>query len=241
MKFEKNLHPATLIKRYKRFLADVEMPDRNITTVHCPNSGSMMGLCAAGNDVMLSTSDNPKRKYPRTLEMIKVGGNWVGINTMRTNPLVREAIERGKIHEIGIVDTIQPEVTVSDRSRLDFLLKRGNQQIYLEVKNCTLAENGIAMFPDAVTTRGTKHLEELISLKKAGHLAMVLFCVQRADAAQFSPAAHIDPLYAETLARACQQGVQALAYQADVSPQAIEIIRRLEIILPDKASRSNNY
>lgn len=219
-----------MIKRYKRFLVDVELADGTILTAHCPNTGSMRGCLTAGNPVMLSTSDNPKRKYPHSLEMIQVNGFWVGINTNRTNHLVREAIDNGVVSEFASVDSVQPEVTVSGKSRLDFLLCSGETKIYVEVKNCTLVEDeGAALFPDAVTSRGTKHLLELAELKKKGHRAVIFFCVQRMDGRFFSPAAHIDPLYAETLRKVIGQGVEVVAYQAKVSPEEIRVSHSLPV------------
>ncbi|MEN8258387.1 MAG: DNA/RNA nuclease SfsA [Thermodesulfobacteriota bacterium] len=218
-----DLQPATFIKRYKRFLVDVERPDGTILTVHCPNTGSMRGCLNPGNRVMISRSDNAKRKYPHTLELIEVEGCWVGINTMRTNHLVREALEKGLVAELGQVDRIQPEVKVSKRSRLDFLVSKGEEKIYIEVKNCTLVEDGKAMFPDAVTARGTKHLEELADLLGPGVRAMIFFCVQGQDGDFFAPADHIDPLYAETLRKVVEQGVEVVAYQAQVQPPEVVI------------------
>lgn len=229
MEFEQTLVPATLIRRYKRFLADVALANGSLLTVHCPNSGSMRGCQAPGSRVLLSRSANPGRKYPHTWEMVEVNGGWVGINTSRTNHLVREAIGAGVVQETGIVDEIRAEVKVSAHSRLDLLLRQGEQLTYVEVKNCTLVEDGVAMFPDAVTARGTKHLEELATLRKAGHGAVIFFCVQRGDGDFFAPAAHIDPLYAETLARVTAQGVTALAYRAEVGPDAIRVVAPLPV------------
>jgi sugar fermentation stimulation protein A len=229
MQFNQNLKAGRLIRRYKRFLADVEMEDGSVLTVHCPNSGSMLGCSEPGSPVMISRSDNPGRKYPHTLEMVKVGSAWVGVNTSLTNKLVREALESGVVQELGKGFEIFQEVKTSDHTRLDFLLEQKGVKVYMEVKNCSLAEHGTAMFPDAVTARGTKHLQELARLKKDGHGAVVFFCVQREDADVFSPAAHIDPLYAETLAKVEKKGVLVLAYQADVSPLGIKIIRKLPV------------
>ena len=200
-------------------------------TVYCPNTGSMRGCLTPGNGVCFSRSDNPKRKYPHTLEMIMVGQTWVGINTSRTNHLVREAMEKGLVRELGFPDEIRSEVRVSDRSRLDFLVIRGRKRIYVEVKNCTLVENKIAMFPDAVTERGRRHLRELMALKEKGWDAALIFCVQRMDAVRFSPAAEIDPAYSETLAMAAEAGVGVWAYQAEVGPGRIEIVRSLPVQL----------
>jgi sugar fermentation stimulation protein A len=235
MKFDQPLQPAVLIKRYKRFLADVELEDGTVLTVHCPNSGSMLGCSTPGSRVMLSCSDNPKRKYPHTLEMVEVGETWVGINTSRTNHLVREALEAGRVEEIGIPEKIVAEVKTSAHTRLDFLLELVGNRMYMEVKNCTLAGEGdaaqTAMFPDAVTTRGLKHLHELLRLKNEGYDASVLFCVQRTDVDHFSPAGHIDPEYGNMLRQVQKQGVLVLACQADVQPGEIIIKHGLPVVL----------
>ncbi len=231
MKFNHKMQHATFLRRYKRFLVDVKFSDGGEMTVHCPNTGSMRGCLTPGNEVYLSRSDNPKRKYAHTLEMIMVDKTWVGINTNRTNHLVREAMEKGLVKELGALDEIRSEVKVSDQSRLDFLVRRGQKKIYIEVKNCTLVEDGTAMFPDAVTERGRRHLLELMALKKKGWGAALIFCVQRMDADRFRPAAEIDPLYSETLAAAAEAGVGVWAYQADVGPEQIEIVRSLPVKL----------
>lgn len=221
MQFENPLQSATLIKRYKRFLADVTTDEGKEITVHCPNSGSMRGCQTPGSQVMLSTSPNPKRKYPQTLEMVKEDDTWIGVNTMLTNRIVAEAILEGRIHELQDIDTLTREVTTSKSSRLDLLLERGDEKIYVEIKNCSLVEDGWAMFPDAVTARGTKHLNELARLVEQGHQGIIFFCIQRMDADRFRPATHIDPLYAETLAEVSKKGVQILAYQAEILPESI--------------------
>jgi len=232
MNFEQELLPGILIKRYKRFLADIELTDKKMLTVHCPNSGSMLGCSEPGSPVMLSRSDNPGRKYPHTLEMVQVGSVWVGVNTSLTNKLVREALEKKAVEELGRVDSIVQEVKTSAHTRLDFLLEQEGARIYMEVKNCSLAENRVAMFPDAVTARGTKHLHELAALKQQGHKAAVFFCVQRSDADCFMPARHIDPVYAEALVKVAAEGVMVLAYQADISPREIKIARKLPVRMP---------
>jgi len=201
MQFDQELQPGKLVRRYKRFLADIELSNDKTITVHCPNSGSMLGCSEPFSPVMLSRSDNPKRKYPQTLEMVQVDSVWVGVNTALTNRLVREALENGVINEFGRLDAITQEIKTSDNTRLDFLLEQKGKKIFLEVKNCSLAVNREAMFPDAVTARGTKHLRELALLKQQGNGAAVLFCVQRGDVDYFEPASHIDPLYAETLVK----------------------------------------
>ena len=231
MQFKQKLQPGILIKRYKRFLADIELADKSVLTVHCPNSGSMQGCSQPGSPVMISRSDNPGRKYPHTLEMVQVGSVWVGVNTFLTNKLVREALEKKVVIEFGSLESITQEVKTSANTRLDFLLEREGKKIYMEVKNCSLSENRVAMFPDAVTVRGTKHLHELAALKQQGHKAAVFFCVQRGDADFFMPAAHIDPLYAETLIKVKAEGVKVFAYQAEVNPSEITIARKLPVKL----------
>ncbi len=225
------LTSAVLVRRYKRFLADVRLADGRTLTVHCPNSGSMLGCDRPGSPVLLSASDNPRRKYAHTLEMVRVDGVWVGINTSRTNRIVEEGLARGVVRELAGFAELRREVRVSGRSRLDFALRFADRLCYLEVKNCTLAAGGLAMFPDARTTRGSRHLDELCRLAGQGHGAAVLFCVQRADARRFAPAADIDPEYAAGLRRAARSGVLVLAYRAAVTPQAIELSCALPVVL----------
>ncbi|BCO10342.1 sugar fermentation stimulation protein [Desulfolithobacter dissulfuricans] len=227
MQLPKIRQSATLIKRYKRFLADVLLEDGSELTVHCPNSGSMRGCSTPGSPVIISDSGNPERKYRWTLEMVREKGVWIGVNTNLTNKLVYEALRTGVIDDFGQIHTIRPEVRVSDRSRLDFVLESDAGQVYIEVKNCSLVENGRALFPDAVTARGTKHLEELALLRKNGAQAAVLFCVQRADGAWFAPADEIDPLYADTLRKVSDQGVRILAYRAEVQPNQVTITEKI--------------
>lgn len=236
MQFGQTLQSGRLILRYKRFLADVEMDDGRLLTVHCPNSGSMSGCKEPGSPVLISLADNPKRKYPHTLEMVRVGATWVGVNTARTNGLVAEAISSGVVAELDGIETIRPEVKVSEKSRLDFLLTRGEEEIYLEVKNCSLALDRAAMFPDAVTTRGAKHLAELLTLRQTGCRAVVFFCVQREDVDYFSPAEYIDPVYAQALREVAAQGVEVLAYGAALNPEAITIVRSLPVFLASPPS-----
>lgn len=228
MIFPEPLQPGVLLRRYKRFLADVSLPDGREITVHCPNSGSMLGCAAPGLEVMISRAANLARKYPQTLEMVKVGPTWVGVNTALTNRLVREALAGGLFPELGDITAIQPEVKVG-KSRLDFRLEADGQPTWLEVKNCSLVVGRTALFPDAVTERGTRHLRELLALRRAGQRAVIIFCVQREDAERFAPARDIDPLYAATLAEVTGQGVLALAARATITPAAITIDRRLPV------------
>lgn len=231
MRFTSPLVQGTLIKRYKRFLADVRMDSGEIMTVHCPNTGTMLSCSAPDSRVGLSRADNPQRKYPYTLEMVKIHSTWVGVNTARTNKLVVEALEQGHITEFPDIDTIKTEVRTSDHTRLDLQVIQGDSATFVEVKNCSLAIDGCAMFPDAVTTRGAKHLHELIRLTAEGRRACILFLVQRMDAERFSPATHIDAIYGAALQQAAAAGVMVLVYQAEVSPQGIDVVRPLPFSL----------
>jgi len=231
MDFTTPLTRAVLIKRYKRFLADVTLEDGLELTVHCPNSGSMRGCSTPGSPVYLSKSDNPKRKYPYTLEMVRENSTWIGVNTFLTNKLVVEAIKNGQIIELSHYDSLKTEVKTSVHSRLDVMLTSGQKKTYIEIKNCSLVKDNCAMFPDAVTSRGTKHLNELVNLIQNGHEGYIFFLVQRMDATNFKPATHIDPLYTKTLTRACEQGVKMVVYQARVTPEKICVVRSLPFTL----------
>jgi sugar fermentation stimulation protein A len=231
MHFPVKLRPATLLRRYKRFLADVRLENGQELTIHCPNSGSMRSCSEPGSPICYSTSDNPKRKYPQTLEMVHNGTTWIGVNTSRTNAVVTEALEQGRIEELKKFDRLRREVQTSGGSRLDIMLEQGGKKTYVEVKNCSLVEDGCALFPDAITSRGTKHLLELARLVSAGHAGVIFFLVQRLDGHRFSPAAAIDPLYARTLSDVVQRGVKILVYQARVTPDSIEVVRPLPVML----------
>lgn len=227
MIFPTPLEPGILIKRYKRFLADVQLENGGEITAHCPNSGSMLTCSTPGSEVYLSSSLNPKRKYRYTLEMIKEDSTWISVNTQRTNSLVVEGIQNGKIVELENPDRLRREVQTSAASRLDLLLTKGSSETYVEIKSSTFVLDRCAMFPDAVTKRGTKHLLELADLIQQGKNGIIFFLVQRRDADHFRPAAHIDQIYAETLAEVWKKGVRILVYQAEVLPQEIKIVRQL--------------
>lgn len=203
------------------------MESGEVITVHCPNTGTMLSCSAPESLVCLSRSDNPTRKYPYTLEMVKVKATWVGVNTARTNNLVIEGIEKGQINEFQNFSTIKAEVRTSDHTRLDLQVNHGKICTYIEIKNCSLAIDRCAMFPDAVTTRGTRHLQELTRLTSEGGRACIFFLVQRMDADKFLPASHIDSIYGEALLKAADAGVMVLVYQAEVSPFGINIVRPL--------------
>ncbi len=222
---------GVLLRRYKRFLADILLDDGQEITVHCPNSGSMLGCSDPGSRVLISRSPNPGRKYPWSLEMVWHKSFWIGVHTGRTNRLVQEGLEQGEIDAFGTINTIRREVTVAGGSRLDFLLDTASGPVYLEVKHCSLAQDGVGFFPDAVTTRGTRHMRELADLAAAGMQAAVLFCVQRADATCCSAAAHIDLAYATAVEEAVERGVRFLAWQTEVQPQALRITRQIPFYL----------
>ncbi|HCY87655.1 MAG TPA: DNA/RNA nuclease SfsA [Desulfobacteraceae bacterium] len=211
-----------LVKRYKRFLADVALEDGSVVTAHCPNSGSMTGCKEEGAPVWISQSDNPKRKLKYTWEVIRTRDSYIGINTMVPNRLVRAAAEHLAIEELAMYSKVQSEVKTSEGTRLDLMLTdEQGHRCYIEIKNCTLVEDGLAMFPDAVTTRGQKHLEELVGLKKAGHRAVIFYLIQRMDAACFTPAAAIDPAYAEKLIRAADCGVEIITRDVVIDPESV--------------------
>ena len=225
------LIPGLLIKRYKRFLADVELDDGAIVTVHCPNSGSMKGCAAAGSPVLLSQSSNPGRKYPLTWELVQVNGVWVGINTSLPNHLVHEAIVNGTTTELQGYTVIRPEVPYGEHSRIDLLLEGPSGRCFVEVKNVTMMDGGRAIFPDAVTTRGQKHLSELMRVVREGDRGVIFFTVQREDCGSVSPADSIDPEYGRLLRLAVSNGVEAIAYRAMVTPDEIYLCQRLPVIV----------
>lgn len=234
MIIEPALIPARLIKRYKRFLADVELDNGEVITVHTPNTGSMMGLSDPGIRVWLRDTQSATRKYRYSWEMSEPSpGNFVGVHTGIVNQLVIEAIKSNRIPELRGYDSIHPEQKYGkENSRIDLLLKSQNQpDCYLEIKNVTaISEESTAIFPDAVSTRGQKHLRELMDMVKQGNRAMMFYCVQRQDCNTFRPAVEIDPGYASLLAKAYSQGVEIVAYRAKTMPSIIEITEPLEIL-----------
>jgi len=235
LKFDPPLFPATLIRRYKRFLADVELADGSIITVHTPNTGSMRGCATPGSRVWLRDTGNTKRKYRFSWEMSETtDGVMVGVNTLISNHIVRQAIESGVVSELSGYSQIRMEVPYGhERSRIDLLLENGaGAQCYVEVKNVTASDaQGFAIFPDAVTQRGTKHLRELQAMVRAGHRAVIFYCVQRQDMNKFRPADEIDPVYADTLRLVIGQGVEAMAYEAKVVPDEVCLMKALTISL----------
>ena len=225
------LLPGTLLKRYKRFLADIVLEDDTVVTVHCPNSGSMKGCAIPGSRVLISRSSNPNRKFPFTWELVEVDGCWAGINTALPNRLVHEAIVNGSVAELQGYTTIRPEVPYGEHSRIDLLLESPQHRCFVEIKNVTLVENSRALFPDAVTTRGQKHLHELMRVVREGDRGVIFFTVQREDGMSVSPADVIDPEYGRLLRMALLNGVEALAYRALVTPTEILLTERLPVLV----------
>lgn len=221
-----NLPPVifgTLIKRYKRFLADVELEDGTVITAHCPNTGRMTTCAEPGWRVALSDSQNPKRKYRYTWELVHNGDGWICVNTGRANAIAFEAVSNGVIPAFSGYDEVLREKTFGN-SRFDLLLKKAEERCYIEVKNVTLlADDGCYAFPDAVTERGRKHLNELIEVVKAGHRAAMLFVIPRSDGTTFRAAHEIDPKYAEALKLAAASGVELHAWRAEVQPEEIRL------------------
>lgn len=222
MKFDNSLTEGRLIKRYKRFLADVELADGSTVVAHCANSGSMLGCKDPGSRVLLSPNTNPKAKLDWRWEMVEVDGALVGINTSHPNKLVEQAILDGTIAELQGYASLRREVKYGGNSRIDILLEDPGL-CYVEVKNVTLRVGDEAQFPDAVTARGTKHLRELTDMVADGHRAVMVYLVQRPDCRHFRPAADIDPTYADALQAAHGAGVEVLCYQCALSPSAIEV------------------
>ncbi|HEY6873995.1 MAG TPA: DNA/RNA nuclease SfsA [Geobacteraceae bacterium] len=225
------LQPGILIRRYQRFLADVELPDGTLVTAHCPNSGSMMGCAIPGSPVFLSLSNNPNRKYKYTWELVQTGNQWAGINTGLPNRLVREGIEDGTITELQGYTRIRNEVPYGEHSRFDLLLEGARGPCFVEVKNVTLVTGRVALFPDSVTTRGQKHLTELMRVVREGGRGVIFFTVQRGDSEAVAPADSIDPEFGRLLRLAVASGVEALAYRARVTPQEIFIDLPLPVTL----------
>ena len=229
MKLNTPLTKGVLVERYKRFFADVKLADGSIVTAHCANSGSMMNVKEPGSRVWLSANQNPKAKLDWRWEMIEVDGSLVGINTMHPNRIVEEAINADKIKELTGYSTLRREVRYgSENSRIDLLLEDPGL-CYVEVKNVTLKRGVKAEFPDAVTTRGAKHLRELSLMVRDGHRAVMVYLVQRPDCQVFTIAGDIDPAYAETLDQAIKTGVEVLCYQCVLSEQEIVLDRPLKI------------
>ena len=223
MKLKEKLLQGILIKRYKRFFVDIKYQNKTITA-HCPNSGSMMGLLKLGNSVWFTQSNDPKRKLKYTLQMISINEKLVGINTQLTNKIVLEALEKKKIKSLINFTNIKSEAKFSDNTRFDFLISNNKEKCFLEVKNVTLLrQDNIAEFPDAITSRGTKHLKELIKAKRKGYESYILYLIQRDDCKFFKIANDIDEEYKNTFDEALNNGVKMLCYDCKLSSEEIII------------------
>ena len=234
MKYNIPLIEGRLIKRYKRFLVDVELTNGKVVTAHCANTGAMTGCQPSGARVWLSTSDNPKRKYPHSWELVELErGALACINTSMTNRLVEEAIAKDEIAELIGYMNCQTEVAYGEeRSRIDLLLSDAERQCYVEVKHVTLKlDNGIAAFPDAVTLRGQKHLRELVEQVKQGHRAVMLFIIMRTDVDALCPADSVDPVYGQLLRQASREGVEILAYKAGIDVAGLHVQHAVPVTL----------
>jgi len=226
--FQNKLVHGRLIKRFKRFLADVRLDDGTEVVAHCTNSGSMKSCLENGAEVYLTPVTDPKRRTKFTWEMIKINGSWVGINTGNPNKLAFEAIAAGLIPELSGYTNVKREVVFGD-SRFDVFAENETEKCFVEVKNVSLKEGKYALFPDAVTTRGQKHLKTLMEVKAAGIRAVMLYIVQRTDVEVFAPAREIDPEYARVLKQAVNAGVEVIVLQVEVTPEGIYLKKKLPV------------
>lgn len=222
MKLDKLIH-GKLIKRYKRFLADITLDNGEQITAHVPNSGAMTSTIAPECDVWVSFHDNPKRKLKYTLELTKIDDQFICTNTGHANKVAAEAVKNGTIKELQGYDSLKPEQKYGEKSRIDILLEKGEQKCYVEVKSVTLKLEDMLAFPDAVTARGTKHLNELCDMAAQGHRAVMLYVVQRTDKLPFRLAHEIDKKYAQTFEEVTKKGVEVLVYQSDINLEEINI------------------
>ncbi|SLN48452.1 Sugar fermentation stimulation protein A [Roseovarius gaetbuli] len=232
MRFQTPLVPAVLIRRYKRFLADIRLEDGREVTAHCANPGSMMGLADPGLKIWVEPNDDPKKKLKFGWRLVEhEDGHFTGVDTSLPNRALRAALEAGDIVELAAYDTVRPEQKYGTNSRIDFLLQgAGLPDAYVEVKSVTLARApGLAEFPDSVTARGARHLGDLAEMARLGHRAVLFYLVQRSDARSVGVARDIDPAYAAALDHARAAGVEVLAYGTDIAPEAITIAQRLPL------------
>ena len=227
MKFKVRLLQGLLIRRYKRFFVDIKYNNKTIIA-HCPNSGSMMGLLKKNNKVWFSKSNDPKRKLKYTIQMIEVNKKLVGINTHLTNKIVLESLKKKKIKALSKFDNINTEVKYSDKTRFDFLISNNKKKCFLEIKNVTLSrKNKIAEFPDAITSRGTRHLNDLIDAKRKGYESYILYLIQREDCKFFQIAKDIDEEYKNTFDNALKNGVKILCYNCKLNYEEIKINKQI--------------
>ncbi|EHD20496.1 MULTISPECIES: DNA/RNA nuclease SfsA [Brenneria] len=234
MQYTPRLRPARLIKRYKRFLADVATPEGELLTLHCANTGAMTGCATPGDTVWYSTSDNPKRKYPHTWELTETQQNdWICVNTLRANTLLHEALLEDRVDALAGYTSCKSEVKYgAENSRIDLLLQAPDRiNCYIEVKSVTLLQHGCGYFPDAVTLRGQKHLRELQQVVANGERAVLFFAVLHSGIKRVSPARHIDPRYVELLTTAQRQGVEILCYGSTLTPDSIKLTYQLPLLI----------
>ena len=228
MNFKNRLISGLLIKRYKRFFVDIKIKNQ-IITAHCPNTGSMIGLLKKGNKVWISKSDNPNRKLKYTLEIIETGKSKVGVNTLSSNKIVYHALKNNLIHEFRDLSDIKSEIKFGKNSRFDFLIFKKKDKTFIEVKNVTLSrKNNVAEFPDAITARGLKHINELIKASKKNYKIYILYLIQRDDCKSFSIASDIDPLYANALTKAVKKKLNILCYDCKFSLKGIKLNNKIK-------------
>lgn len=226
MIFQPKLVPGKLIRRYKRFLADIELQSGEVVLAHCTNSGSMKSCLEDGAPVFLTPVNDPKRKTKFTWEMIFINQGWIGINTNVPNKIAYEAVKNGSIEKLKGYSTVKTEVTFED-SRFDIYAVNDTEKCFIEVKNVSMKVNEYARFPDSVTSRGKKHLLTLIKAKSQGYRAVMLYIIQRTDIDIFGPAWDIDKDYSKTLVEAHKRGVEIIAIIASVNPKSIEIQKEI--------------
>ncbi|MDA0221919.1 MAG: DNA/RNA nuclease SfsA [Proteobacteria bacterium] len=234
MQFQTPLIRATLVRRYKRFLADIILPDGREVVAHCANPGAMTGLNMPGATIWVEPNDDPKRKLRFSWKLVEIGTDWACIDTALPNELVAEALAQRQIPELAIFDTLKREVKYGENSRIDFLLNTGGLNTYVEVKAVSLKRDGWAEFPDSVTKRGTKHLNELAKMVVQGHRSVMVYLVQRTDCIRFRLAADIDPSYAAAFTRASDAGVEMLCLATEISPYGMLVAGLLPIDPPQQ-------
>ena len=228
---------GTLLRRYKRFLADIELADGTTLTAHCPNPGRMIGCSEPGSRVILRDSQDKKRKLQYTLQNVEDSGVWINVDTGLPNAVTEEAILAGQIPELTGYTSLRREVRYGESSRIDVLLEDEQRgRCYVEVKSATMAQDGVALFPDAVTARGLKHLEELARVVEAGDRGVIFFFVSRTDTTRFAPADEIDPEYGAKLREVTQRGVEALAYTSKVEPTSLEVLNSIPVDLETRVA-----
>lgn len=233
MRFQTDLIPARLIRRYKRFLADARLEDGREITAHCANPGSMMGLAEEGMKIWLEPNDDPKKKLKFGWRLVDhENGHFSGVDTSVPNRALRAALEAREVDGLGEYDVVRPEVKYGENSRIDFLLQGGGSDTYVEVKSVTLSrQTGLAEFPDSVTKRGAKHLAELSAMVAAGHRAVMLYLVQRTDCSEMTLAGDIDPTYAQAFADARKAGVEVMCLGTTITQEGVWVGERLEFRL----------